>query len=204
VLTPSLAILTELLHNPDSINADDAPVLHYLRRPPGNGPESNFHRAGLIPFRGDVSILDQARAMNWFETHVPDAPAKRLLWTVKAPFAHAITVLLVSQHHGQFRRHPEFPKDGSPMEQERFLLRKAWEYQRETVRADWNDVDVDKESVSMLEECMFEVSKGAGRAGYYQWGLDAGDHQDKWFPYENLPSDWNHRDGEFEEELEVC
>ena len=48
---------------------------------------------------------------------------------------------------------------------------------------------------------MFEVSKEAGQAGYYQWGLDAGDHQDGWFPYANHTAEWNHRDGEYEEDL---
>jgi hypothetical protein len=196
-------VLTKLLHNPDSVKAEDAPVLEYLRQPETRGPESNFRKAGLVPFRGDVSILDQAQTMNWFERNVLDARMKRLLWIGKAPFAHAITVLLASQHRSKFRGDPEFPDAGSTAGQECFLLKKAWDYQKASVRVDSMDVDVDMESIRALEERMFEVSKEAGRAGYYQWGLDEGDHEDKWFPYEHVPADWNHRDGEFDEELEV-
>ena len=43
-----------------------------------------------------------------------------------------------------------------------------------------------------------------GIAGYYQWGLDAGDHQECWYPYAGLPEHWNHKDHENDEgELEV-
>ena len=34
----------------------------------------------------------------------------------------------------------------------------------------------------------------AGIAGEYQWGLDAGDHQDAWNPYDGLPYHWIHAD----------
>ncbi|KAG1727727.1 hypothetical protein EDB19DRAFT_1642847, partial [Suillus lakei] len=33
-----------------------------------------------------------------------------------------------------------------------------------------------------------------GSAGNFQWGLDAGNHQDGWDPYAGLPSHWNHED----------
>ena len=202
-LEPALDILTKLLHNPDSVNPQDAPVLNYLRQPCGNGPMSHLHKAGFVPFRGDVIDLDQARATNWFELRVPDAHLKQLFWIGKAPFAHTITVLLRTRHGDTFRNDPKFPSAGSPTDQEHFLLKKAWEYQQMAVRADFRDVDIDRESIGMLEERMFEISKEAGRAGYYQWGLDAGDHQDKWFPYENVPSDWDHRDGEFDDNVDV-
>ncbi|GLB45355.1 hypothetical protein LshimejAT787_2200180 [Lyophyllum shimeji] len=39
-----------------------------------------------------------------------------------------------------------------------------------------------------------EVSLRAGIAGHYQWGLDAGDHQDDWDPYAGIPEHWNHND----------
>ena len=38
---------------------------------------------------------------------------------------------------------------------------------------------------------MFEQSAAAGEAGWYQWGLDAGDHQENWDPYSKVPGDWN-------------
>ena len=37
-------------------------------------------------------------------------------------------------------------------------------------------------------------SQVAGIAGEYQWGLDEGDHQDAWNPYDGLPDHWIHTD----------
>ncbi|KAJ7577596.1 hypothetical protein C8J56DRAFT_798500 [Mycena floridula] len=41
---------------------------------------------------------------------------------------------------------------------------------------------------------MFTDSADAWKAGYYQWGLNAGPHQDGWNPYVGLPSHWSHDD----------
>jgi len=109
-----------------------------------------------------------------------------------------------TRHGNTFHKNPDFPGTGSLRDQEHFLLIKAWEYQQTAFRPDFRDVDVDRESIRMLEEQMFEVSKEAGCAGYYQWGLDEGDHQDKWFPYQNVPSEWNHEDGEFDDKVDIC
>ncbi|KAF9473635.1 hypothetical protein BDN70DRAFT_816944 [Pholiota conissans] len=46
------------------------------------------------------------------------------------------------------------------------------------------EVNVDLECSSHLEREMFEVSKHAGVARDYQWGLDVWDHQD-WDPYDS-------------------
>jgi hypothetical protein len=65
-------------------------------------------------------------------------------------------------------------------------------------------VDVEQECLERLEEQMFERSLRAGIAGYYQWGLDAGDYQDYWYLYAGLSEPWNHEDRENDEgELEV-
>jgi len=58
----------------------------------------------------------------------------------------------------------------------------------------WQEVDVERECLAKLEEEMFERSQAAGIAGEYQWGLDAGDHQDTWNPYDGLPCHWIHAD----------
>jgi hypothetical protein len=52
---------------------------------------------------------------------------------------------------------------------------------------------------------VFETSKRAGKAGHYQWGLDAGIHQNEWDPYAGRPTHWN-ADGSdgSESELQVC
>ncbi|KAF9540660.1 hypothetical protein CPC08DRAFT_612377, partial [Agrocybe pediades] len=55
--------------------------------------------------------------------------------------------------------------------------------------------DIDKECLEALEEIMFENSKlAASITGNYQWGLDAGNHQDGWNPYTGLPEYLNHVD----------
>ncbi|KAJ6473953.1 hypothetical protein DFH09DRAFT_834612, partial [Mycena vulgaris] len=58
----------------------------------------------------------------------------------------------------------------------------------------WNDLDVDQNCLSFLEERMFDNSERAGFAGTGQWGLDAGVHQGRWFLYGNLPSAWSKDD----------
>ncbi|KAF9455269.1 hypothetical protein BDZ94DRAFT_1149587, partial [Collybia nuda] len=60
----------------------------------------------------------------------------------------------------------------------------------------WTDIDVDRDCLARLEEEMFERSAQAGIAGHFQWGLDAGDHQDCWNPYSDTPEHWNHGDRE--------
>jgi hypothetical protein len=58
----------------------------------------------------------------------------------------------------------------------------------------WQEVDVERECLAKLEEEMFERSQAAGIAGEYQWGLDIGDHQDAWNPYDGLPDHWIYTD----------
>ena len=58
----------------------------------------------------------------------------------------------------------------------------------------WQEVDVERECLAKLEKEMFERSEAAGIAGEYQWGWDAGDHQDAWNPYDGLPDHWIHSD----------
>ena len=71
------------------------------------------------------------------------------------------------------------------------LMEMAWEIQvNGDVNVLWQEVDVERECLAKLEEEMFERSKAAGIAGEYQWGLDAGDHQDAWNLYDGLLSHW--------------
>ena len=75
------------------------------------------------------------------------------------------------------------------------LLERAWEIQANgDAELLWQEVDVERECLTKLEEEMFERSRAAGIAGEYQWGLDAGDHQDTWNPYDGLPDYWVHTD----------
>ncbi|KAG2342656.1 hypothetical protein BDR05DRAFT_963859, partial [Suillus weaverae] len=80
---------------------------------------------------------------------------------------------------------------------------------RESSVGEFADADVDLECPSVFEQRLFEKSAQSGSAGNYQWGLDAGSHQDGWDPYAGLPSHWNHEgrnegDPDYDEnELEV-
>ena len=71
------------------------------------------------------------------------------------------------------------------------LLRMAWGIQiNSDVKLVWQEVDVKHECLAKLEKEMFECSLAAGIAGEYQWGLDTGEHQEAWNPYDSLPYHW--------------
>ncbi|KAJ7589244.1 hypothetical protein C8J56DRAFT_1048882 [Mycena floridula] len=46
-------------------------------------------------------------------------------------------------------------------------------------------IDVDCKAIQALEEAMFTDSANAGKAGY-QWGLNAGPHQEGWKPWHDM------------------
>ncbi len=84
--------------------------------------------------------------------------------------------------------------EGSVDVQEAFILGKAWWRQRHIMRDSDEQtycVDVDRECLQDFKRRLFERSKDAGPAGFFQWGLDAGNHQHKWDPYQGLPEFWN-------------
>ena len=67
------------------------------------------------------------------------------------------------------------------------LLEMTWRIQVDgDVDLLWQEVDVKCECLVKMEEEMFECSQVAGIAGEYQWGLNEGDHQDAWNPYDGL------------------
>jgi hypothetical protein len=182
--------------------------MKYLHSPAMARRLSAIHQSGLVPYAGDISVLDRARVSIWFELHVPNAKAKRHIWIGKAPLAHAFTVMIASRHYSDFTASPKFPREGTAEEQERYILAQAWDFQMHAMAIDTTGADVDLESLKSLEVRMFEVSKAAGPAGYWQWGLDAGDHQEAWDPYANLPGEWHYPDAEYDDdkfsaELEV-
>jgi len=156
----------------------------------------------LVPYSGDLSNLDCASIANWFITHIPHAHEKLLQWMGMAPLAHAYTLVISSRQHSIITSNKQFPKGGTPEDQEVFILQQAWSHQCNSLPK--NQVDVDQECLLMLEEAMFEISARAGPAGHYQWGLDAGPHQNNWDSYFGRPEHWNHGDREGDEsELQV-
>jgi len=70
------------------------------------------------------------------------------------------------------------------------VLQKAWVAQMTSVLSILGDVDVEKECLEYLEEEMFERTDPTRPSGRWQWGLDAGHHQDSWDPSSGGPKAW--------------
>jgi hypothetical protein len=181
-LRPYINSLRELLHKPEVADINSVPAMAWLaKRDP---------LRTLIPCVGNLSVTDRARIANWFETHVAMNKILRNKWLGLLPLAHAFTLFIASQ----LLANPPRKTNVSKLSQQE-LLEMAWEIQ---VKGDekllWQGVDIECECLAKLEEEMFERSEAAGVAGEYQWGLDAGDHQDAWNPYAGLPAHWIHAD----------
>ena len=70
------------------------------------------------------------------------------------------------------------------------VLQKAWVAQLTGTPSILGEVDVDRECLEQLEEEMFERTDRTGPSGNFQWGLDAGHHQDGWYLYSGVPINW--------------
>lgn len=111
-----------------------------------------------VPYSGGLADDDCARINNWFSKHLKDVPVEE--WLLRAPVAHAATLLLASRM-----------REEDTEEAEKDLLERAWsrqeEYSGKTIRGQQRlaPVDVDREAVAFLEERMFSQSKSAGIAG---------------------------------------
>ena len=142
----------------------------------------------LIPCTGSLSVTDRARIANWFETHIAIDKKLRNTWLGLLPLAHTFTLFIGFQLVEKPPRKIDITRL-SHWE----LLEMAWEMQvKGDVTLLWQEVDIECECLSKLEEEMFERSQAAGLAGEYQWGLDAGHHQEAWNPYDGVPADWEH------------
>jgi hypothetical protein len=117
-------------------------------------------------------------------------------WLGCAPFAHALSIVLACNKHSTLEADPGYPGDGTTDAQEESILDAAWTtlLEQTSRSTDVIHTDVDLECLSVFEQRLFEKSAQSGSAGNYQWGLDAGNHQDGWDPYAGLPSYWNYND----------
>ena len=186
-LEPHIGTLSKLLQcNTDApmdrlgLSSQDIPVLRYLQKTKGS--RFSAERAGIVPLVGDLDLTSRAQIHNWIYTKIPGASQIFHEWVGRCAVAHAITLLLVYRLRSD--------QDG---EDEQDLLERAW-----TVQVHAEDIgdrvvahDVDLECLRALEQRMFECSGNAQEAGFQQWGLDAGDHQNSWDPYKNVPGDWD-------------
>lgn len=133
-------------------------------------------------FKGGLSYRDYAMIINWIVNHVENARPNAHLWR-RTLFmeCHAATCLLVHRRKDAYAADPDCPDDSQVVERSRFMLARAWRDQASSPMKFAEDVEV--ESIRRLEEEMFDRSEDAGVAGNCQWGLDVGDHQEKWNPY---------------------
>jgi hypothetical protein len=202
ILRPHISILTDLLSQPQRVSEEDAPVLGYV------SAGRNGHAAevsGIVSHVGSLSVLDRARVSNWFVRNVPNASNLLHEWIGRPPLAHAFTLVIASRAHAELVEKAETTGNLSQLQRKQMVLKYAWEKQRSEAGDLWHDVDVDAECLAIFEARIFETSKQAGLAGYYQWGLDAGDHQDAWNPYFGRPQDLCPGDAEgSDSDLQVC
>lgn len=179
-LQPYVDSLRELLRNPKLADVRSVPAMKWLgKRDP---------LRTLIPWTGNLSVVDRAQIANWFETHIAIDNNLRVrnTWLGLLPLTHTFTLFIGSQ----LLEKPPRKTDIAKLSHQE-LMETAWKIQvNGDVNLLWQEVDVERECLAKLEEEMFERSKAAGIAGEYQWGLDGGDHQDSWNPYDGLPSEW--------------
>ncbi|KAL1715944.1 hypothetical protein EV715DRAFT_293655 [Schizophyllum commune] len=188
-------------HAGDNLQLAKIPCIQWLRSSsttsaPGSQTLGESKRNGLVPFEGPLHPEDRARIANWISKNIPEAQANSLEWFGKALMAHAQTIFLSQQRKQSIIRslgdsYPSGP--GCAAKRVRALQDAAWEIFR-TER--WSEahavpgVDIDLECLALLERKILESSEEAGRAGNWQWGLDVGEHQHGWHPYEDLSARW--------------
>jgi hypothetical protein len=196
-LASSIQDLRNVFVDPEDQDAEAIPAKKWLEM------QGKNIKTGLVPFAGNLSGIERAKLGNWFEIHIAAGDKSlRRHWLGLLPFAHTCTLWLVSliqKHKGQLQKFN--------IDNDKEVLEAAWKEQMSISPENiWKvHVDVDKESLERLEEEMFERSILAGIAGNYQWGLDAGDHQEGWNPYggtEHFHID-NRESGEDEHEVSI-
>ncbi|KAF8193466.1 hypothetical protein BJ912DRAFT_924635 [Pholiota molesta] len=188
IMTPASTVLKRLLLDPENTGKHWIPAKKWLQE-----QKAPLHDM-MIPYACTLSLIERAMIANWFEEKICNGDQKmRRHWLGLLPIAHAHDTL-----------------KGEQINTRAEYLDEAWLLllnQRKDVQIAQKDslldVDIDKECLEQLEKLMFERSARAGAAGHYQWGLDAGSHQDGWDPYAGLPPEWYHNDREEQEgELE--
>ncbi|KAJ6601491.1 hypothetical protein B0H10DRAFT_1824052 [Mycena sp. CBHHK59/15] len=201
ILRPHMHVLSDLLSDFESPGKhDDIPAAIFARKARSSPQRaSEALRNGGIPFTGGLDLVDCARVSNWFYSVIPGAKSHVVLWLGRVPLAHAYTLVIAARNRKEIIRRlkdgrMKEGKSGQARHIEADILEAAWEYQMTRPLSVLRAVDVDRECLGAFEERLFEDSAAAGRAGNRQWGLDAGEHQDDWNPYCDLPAHWNHGD----------
>lgn len=189
-LQPHSKILSALHSGGADLDDNAIPALALVRK--NKRARYEALRRGLVCVFGGLSVEDISRINNWIYRKLPSADRNIQTWMGGVVVAHAATLLIASRHRVCIEAETGFPQDSTAPDKEKYLVLRAWEIQNSSIARPM--VDVDRECISILEERMFEESAAAGKAGMWQWGLDAGDHQERWNPYAGLPPHWVHED----------
>ncbi|KAF5319194.1 hypothetical protein D9619_008741 [Psilocybe cf. subviscida] len=207
-LRPHADLLYQLLVAPKDVDRQHVPAIGWVEETRNAVPISKENApmawvesskrdlsTVLIVHTGGLSVVERAQVANWVEVNICKGDKHlRWDWLMKLPNAHALTLYLAHRMQAS-------EEDGVEGVD---LVAKAWKVLLTAKELDEGHVDVDREAVVLLEEDMLEDSKRAGIAGSQQWGLDAGDHQERWGVYVGLPEMWRPGDREgTEDELEV-
>ncbi|KAG6834024.1 hypothetical protein H0H93_012466, partial [Arthromyces matolae] len=179
-LSPFTDQLRNLLFHPDDVDSETVPAKKWLE-----DRKKNIVRTS-VPYSGSLTTHKRAQIVSWIEEHINKGKRAGIAWIGMLPTAHAETLYISSMLSTKSTQAEDFNTQ----------ITRAWSIQFSGTAPHWDHVDVDKECLERLEEEMFERSLFAGIAGHYQWGLDAGDHQDGWDPYAGTPEEWDHRDRE--------
>jgi hypothetical protein len=205
LLKPHLPLLNKLVKTPKQVRREECPALDYLYTGKAISElkaESTYLKNHLILFSGNLSSIQIAMTHYWLHMNLDSGTRNKDKWIQRVPAAHAMTLLILQQSYTQLS--PDGPPfEDLPNHTQLFqdLLKHSW-YIQHSQGPPFPAIDVDKEAIGLLEHEMFETSKAAGPASFQQWGLDAGNHQNKWSPYPFVPYSWNECDIPEPEETE--
>ncbi|PBK62015.1 hypothetical protein ARMSODRAFT_1025149 [Armillaria solidipes] len=168
-------------------------------------------RVIAIHWNGGLMLNDLARINNYvFHRVLKMCKECPIDWATGLAMSHARTLLIAYRHQDLFLQDEDCPPTSDIEAVNRFVGQKAWERLvgytgcMTDGKPKPDVVDVDMEALILLEMRMFDRSEDAGVAGNNQWGLDAGMHQDGWYPWssDGPEGEKNSREGN-ESELEV-
>lgn len=144
---------------------------------------------GKLPpaaYLGNLHHQDVAGICYWLSVNVADDPSAFM----HRPYYHAVCLVLALHNN--------------------ISASNAWQKYQVECSGTQSGIDAFQFSLSLLETKMFDQSQRLGTVALSQWGLDAGDHQQRWNPYaygptgdEHTAAGWDEDSTEYSEALEV-
>ena len=180
-LKPHTGVLQRLLTTPNSSHHETSGEITPAKKWLQDNHKPEDLGTSILHHVGTLSVIERAQISNWFDTHIGREKNVRALWLGRLAIAHAHTLFIAYR----MTKDPAF--EGLTWID---TLQKAWVAQLTGTPSILHEVDVDKQCLEQLEEEMFERTDRTGPSGNFQWGLDAGHHQDGWDPSFGVPETW--------------